>query len=450
MLVPSSSLSGPSATFSDQTHVFDPLRAELGGPLPAEGTDAGTVLDELAVAVEPALMSSAGPRFFGFVVGGSLDAAVGADILTTGWDQLAFNGASSPAAALVEEIVGAWLKESLGLPDDASFGIVTGTQAGNTVGLSAARHRVLERAGWDVERDGLHGAPRVRVIAGEERHATIDRSLRLLGLGVGSMEAVRSDANGAVDADALVASIEAGSGEPTIVIVQAGNVNTGAFDDLVLACEAARRQGAWVHVDGAFGLWAAVSPAFEHLVAGREAADSWVLDGHKWLNLPYDSGFVFCADPDAHAASMSYSAAYLVGQGEGLVRAPADYVPESSRRARGFVTWAALRELGRDGLADLVERCCALARRFAEKLGAIDGVTIANDVVLNQVLVGFGDDERTDDVIEGIQREGTCWMGGTTWHGRRLMRISVSNWTTTEADVDRSVEAIRRVLASQS
>ena len=426
------------------------LRAELGGPLPAEGADAAAVLDELAAAVEPALMSSAGPRFFGFVVGGSLDAAVGADILTTGWDQLAFNGASSPAAALVEEIVGAWLKESLGLPDDASFGIVTGTQAGNTVGLSAARHRVLERAGWDVERDGLHGAPRVRVIAGEERHATIDRSLRLLGLGVGSMEAVRSDANGAVDADALVASIEAGSGEPTIVIVQAGNVNTGAFDDLVVACEAARRQGAWVHVDGAFGLWAAASPAFEHLVAGREAADSWVVDGHKWLNLPYDSGFVFCADPDAHAASMSYTAAYLVGQGEGLVRAPADYVPESSRRARGFVTWAALRELGRDGLADLVERCCALARRFAEKLGAIDGVTIANDVVLNQVLVRFGDDERTDDVIEGIQREGTCWMGGTTWHGRRLMRISVSNWTTTEADVDRSVEAIRRVLASQS
>jgi glutamate/tyrosine decarboxylase-like PLP-dependent enzyme len=426
------------------------LRAELGGPLPAEGADAAAVLDELAAAVEPALMSSAGPRFFGFVVGGSLDAAVGADILTTGWDQLAFNGASSPAAALVEEIVGAWLKESLGLPDDASVGIVTGTQAGNTVGLSAARHRVLERAGWDVERDGLHGAPRVRVIAGEERHATIDRSLRLLGLGVGSMEAVRSDANGAVDADALVASIEAGSGEPTIVIVQAGNVNTGAFDDLVLACEAARRQGAWVHVDGAFGLWAAASPAFEHLVAGREAADSWVVDGHKWLNLPYDSGFVFCADPDAHAASMSYTAAYLVGQGEGLIRAPADYVPESSRRARGFVTWAALRELGRDGLTDLVERCCALARRFAEELGAIDGVTIANDVVLNQVLVGFGDDDRTDDVIEGIQREGTCWMGGTTWHGRRLMRISVSNWTTTEADVDRSVEAIRRVLASQS
>ncbi len=425
------------------------LRAELAGPLPAGGADAATVLEELADAVEPALMSSAGPRFFGFVVGGSLDAAVGADILTTGWDQLAFNGASSPAAALVEEIAGSWLKESLGLPPDASFGIVTGTQAGNTVGLAAARHRVLERAGWDVERRGLHGAPTIRVIAGEERHATIDRSLRLLGIGSDAVQSVPTGPNGAVDPDALVRTLEADPDEPTIVCAQAGNVNTGAFDDLLVACEAARRRGAWVHVDGAFGLWAAASPAFEHLVAGRESADSWVVDGHKWLNLPYDSGFVFCADPDAHAASMSYTAAYLV-QGEGLVRAPADYVPESSRRARGFVTWAALRELGRDGLAHLVERCCALARRFAEELGAIDGVTIANDVVLNQVLVGFGEDERTDRVIEGIQREGTCWMGGTTWHRSRLMRISVSNWTTTEADVDSSVEAIRRVLASQS
>jgi len=204
-----------------------------------------------------------------------------------------------------------------------------------------------------------------------------------------------------------------------------------------------------VHVDGAFGLWAAASRSLAHLVAGLDAADSWVVDGHKWLNLPYDTGFAFCADPQAHAASMSYTAAYLVGQGEGLVRAPSDFVPESSRRARGFVTWAALRELGRDGLAELVERCCALARRFAEQLDAIDGVSIANDVVLNQVLAGFGGDERTDQVIEGVQRDGTCWMGGTTWRGRRLMRISVSNWTTTEADVDRSVEAIRRVLASE-
>ena len=328
---------------------LDRLRAELGGPLPAEGADAGAVLDELAGAIEPALMSSAGPRFFGFVVGGSLDAAVGADILTTGWDQLAFNGASSPAAALVEEIAGAWLKESLGLPADASFGIVTGTQAGNTVGLAAARHRVLERTGWDVERRGLHGAPRIRVVAGEERHATIDRSLRLLGIGVDAVQSVPTGPNGAVDPDALVRALEADPDEPTIVCAQAGNVNTGAFDDLLVACEAARRRGAWVHVDGAFGLWAAASRAFEHLVAGREAADSWVVDGHKWLNLPYDAGFVFCADPDAHAASMSYTAAYLVagggaGPGAGGLRArvlpPRAGVRDVGRAARARPRWA--------------------------------------------------------------------------------------------------------------
>jgi glutamate/tyrosine decarboxylase-like PLP-dependent enzyme len=425
------------------------FRATFGGPYPSEGADATTVIEQLVAAVEPALMASAGPRFFGFVVGGSLDAATCADVLTTGWDQLAFNGVSSPAAALVEEVAGAWLKEALGLPPQASFGIATGTQAGNTVGLAAARHRVLERAGWDVERDGLQGAPRIRVVAGQERHATIDRSLRLIGLGAGAVEAVPSGPNGAVDPDALVRALDAGGGEPTIVCVQAGNVNTGAFDDLTVVCEAAHRHGAWVHVDGAFGMWAAASPSFGHLVAGLDAADSWVVDGHKWLNLPYDTGFVFCADPAAHAASMSYTAAYLVGQDEGVVRGPSDFVLESSRRARGFVTWAALRELGRDGLADLVERCCALARRFAEQLEAVEGVSIANDVVLNQVLVGFGDDGRAHRVIEGIQRDGTCWMGGTTWRGRRLMRISVSNWTTTEVDVDRSVDAIVRVLESE-
>jgi glutamate/tyrosine decarboxylase-like PLP-dependent enzyme len=425
------------------------LRATFGSSFPSEGADAETVIDELVTAVEPALMASAGPRYFGFVIGGSLDAATCADVLTTGWDQNAFNGVTSPAAALVEDVAGAWLKEALGLPPEASFGITTGAQGANTVGLAAARHHVLERAGWDVERDGLHGAPKIRVVAGEERHATIDRALRLLGIGAGAVEPVAAGPNGAVDPDALVRALDAGSGEPTIVCVQAGNVNTGAFDDLSIACDAAHRHGAWVHVDGAFGLWAAASPSLAHLVDGLDAADSWVVDGHKWLNLPYDTGFAFCADPKAHAASMSYTAAYLVGQGDGLVRAPSDFVPESSRRARGFVTWAALRELGRDGLADLVERCCALARRFAEQLEAIDGVSVANDVVLNQVLVGFGSDERTDRVIEGVQRDGICWMGGTTWQGLRLMRISVSNWTTTKADVDRSVDAIRCVLASE-
>ncbi|HKE54492.1 MAG TPA: pyridoxal-dependent decarboxylase [Actinomycetota bacterium] len=422
------------------------FRESFGGPLPDKGIDAQSVIDELVEMVEPALVASAGPRFFGFVMGGALDSATAADMLTTGWEQVGFNGVTSPASALVEEIVGTWLKDALGLPVGASFGIVTGAQGANTAALAAARHRVLERAGWDVERDGLQGAPKIRIIAGEERHGTIDRSLRLLGFGTGSLQTVPAGRNGAVDAEALVRALESGPGEPTIVCVQAGNVNTGAFDDLAAANEAAHRHGAWVHVDGAFGLWAAASPQFEHLVAGREGADSWAVDGHKWLQVPYDTGFVLCADPEAHSLSMSYTAAYL--QDDRALRAPSDFVPESSRRSRGFASWAALRELGRAGLADLVERCCALAGRFAEQLGTVEGARVANEVVLNQVLVGFGDDERTDRVIANVQRDGTCWMGGTTWGGDRLMRISVSNWTTTEDDVDRSVEAIRRALAA--
>lgn len=422
------------------------FRESFGGPLPDKGTDAQSVIDELVEMVEPALVASAGPRYFGFVMGGALDSATAADMLTTGWEQVGFNGVTSPASALVEEVVGTWLKDALGLPVGASFGIVTGAQGANTAALAAARHRVLERAGWDVERDGLQGAPKIRIIAGEERHGTIDRSLRLLGFGTGSLQAVPAGGNGAVDAEALVRALESGPGEPTIVCVQAGNVNTGAFDDLAAANEAAHRHGAWVHVDGAFGLWAAASPQFEHLVAGCEGADSWAVDGHKWLQVPYDTGFVLCADPEAHSLSMSYTAAYL--QDDRALRAPSDFVPESSRRSRGFASWAALRELGRAGLADLIERCCALAGRFAEQLGAVEGARVANEVVLNQVLVGFGDDERTDGVIANVQRDGTCWMGGTTWRGDRLMRISVSNWTTTEDDVDRSVEAIRRAMAA--
>ena len=424
------------------------LTVALGGPLPPTGVDPATVIDELVAITTPALVASAGPRYFGFVVGGAIDSATCADLLATGWDQPAFNAVTAPAAAIVEEVAGGWLKEILGLPASASFGFVTGGQGANTVGLAAARHHVLAKVGWNVEEQGLAGAPIVRVVASEERHATIDRSLRLLGLGTRAVHAVAADANGATDVDALTRALDDGGDGPTIVCLQAGNVNTGACDDLGAACEVARRHGAWVHVDGAFGLWAAASPSTRHLVAGIEQADSWATDGHKWLNVPYDSGYVFCAHPDAHVASMSFIAAYLVGHGAGPIRAPSDYVPESSRRARGFATWAALRELGRDGVADLVARCCALARRFADGLGALDGVTIANDVVLNQVLVGFGADDRTDQVIAAVQHDGTCWMGGTTWHGRRLMRISVSNWTTTEADVDRSVDAITRSLAS--
>jgi len=423
------------------------LREALGGPLPAEGADAGAVIEQLAGAVEPALTGSVGPRYFGFVVGGALDAATCADILTTGWDQLAFNAASSPAAAIVEEVVGGWLKEAFGLPADASFGLVTGAQGANTVALAAARHRVLARAGWDVEARGLMGAPPIRVLANEERHATIDRALRLLGIGADAVRPVPADGSGALDPEALEQALGDGdTSSPAIVCVQAGNVNTGACDDLGAAAEGAHRHGAWLHVDGAFGIWAAVSSSKRALVTGIERADSWAADGHKWLNVPYDTGFVFCADREAHAASMSYTASYLEGQGADGPRAPSDFVPESSRRARGFASWAALRELGQDGLAELVDGCCALARRFGEQLAAI-GVEIGNEIVLNQVLVSFGSDERTDAVIAAVQRDGTCWMGGTTWRGRRYMRISVSNWSTTEEDVDRSVAALRRLLA---
>jgi glutamate/tyrosine decarboxylase-like PLP-dependent enzyme len=422
------------------------VRAALG-KLQDDPMDAAAVIDELAAAVEPALVATTGPRYFGFVVGGVLDAATAADVLTTGWDQPSFNAVTSPAGALVEEVAGDWLKELLGLPVSASFGFTTGAQGANTISLAAARHHVLAEAGWDVEQNGLLGGPPVRVVATAERHATIDRSLRLLGLGAGALEPVTTDEQGAIDVDDLERVLAAKPQGPTIVCLQAGNVNTGAFDDLRSATVASREHGAWVHVDGAFGLWAAASPTLRHHVDGIETADSWGVDGHKWLNVPYDSGYAFCAHPDAHAAAMSYTAAYLTGPtpaaGQAGLRAPGDYVLESSRRSRGFATWAALRQLGRTGVADLVDRCCALARRFADQLSTIDGATVLNDVVLNQVVVGFGDDATTERVIAAVQGSGECWMGGTTWHGRRLMRISVSNWRTTEADVDRSVAAIR-------
>jgi glutamate/tyrosine decarboxylase-like PLP-dependent enzyme len=426
---------------------LDAVRKALGS-LPGGPTPPSVVIEELVGAVEPALVATTGPRYFGFVVGGALDAATAADILTIGWDQPAFNRFTSPAAAVVEEVAGAWLKELLGLPAGASFGFVTGGQGANTVSLAAARNQVLSEIGWDVEQRGLLGAPPVRVVANAERHATIDRSLRLLGFGAGVIEPVDTDAQGAIDVLELARVLERAPKGPTIVCLQAGNVNSGAFDDFAAASARAHDRGAWVHVDGAFGLWAAANPATRHLTAGLATADSWATDGHKWLNVPYDVGYVFCAHPHAHAAAMSLTASYLTGQGEAGLRSPGDYVPESSRRARGFATWAALRQLGRGGVADLVERCCALARRFALQLGAIDGVTILNEVVLNQVLVGFGDDERTDRVVGAVQRSGECWVGATTWHGQRLMRISVSSWRTTEADVDRSVAAISAAVAS--
>jgi glutamate/tyrosine decarboxylase-like PLP-dependent enzyme len=429
---------------------FDDLRAALGaGQLPAAGASPADTIAQLADVADPGIVATTGPRYFGFVIGGALDAATCADMLTVGWDQPAFNAVTSPAAAAAEDVAGGWLRQLLRIPATASFGLVTGGQGANNVALAAARHHVFRAAGWDVEANGLHGAPLVRVVASEERHATIDRALRLLGLGAANVEVVRADGNGAIDVADLGRVLRDGDkAAPTIVCLQAGNVNTGACDDIAASCATARAasSNAWVHVDGAFGLWAAAAPSRRDLVTGIEQADSWGTDGHKWLNVPYDSGYVFCAHPDAHRASMAFTAAYLTGHGGAAERAPSDYVPESSRRARGFATWAALRELGTDGVAAIVERCCVLARRFADQLDALDGVTIGNDVVLNQVLVNFGDDARTDALVDAVQREGTCWMGATTWHGRRYMRISVSNWRTTEADVDRSVDAIAKLM----
>jgi glutamate/tyrosine decarboxylase-like PLP-dependent enzyme len=421
------------------------LAARLGGPLPDGPSDPAEVVAQLAKLADDGLVASAGPRYFGFVVGGSLPAALAADWLTSAWDQNAGLFVLGPAAATVEDVAAGWLLELLGLPPTATTGFVTGGLGANFSGLAAARNAVLAGAGWDVERDGLIGAPPVEVVVGAERHVTIDIALRYLGLGSGRLRIVPADGQGRMDPAALP-GVLAGCEGPTIVCAQAGNVNTGAFDPLAEIIPAAHAHGAWVHVDGAFGLWAAASPARRHLVAGVSEADSVATDAHKWLNVPYDSGLVFVARPETHRAAFAKSAAYFVPGREGERDADA-YTPEASRRARGFPVWAALRSLGRSGVAELVERCCGHARRFAELLGAADGVEILNEVVLNQVLVRFPDpggdsDGRTREVIRRVQEDGTLWLGGTTWHDMAAMRISVSNWSTTDDDVDRSAAAI--------
>jgi glutamate/tyrosine decarboxylase-like PLP-dependent enzyme len=347
----------------------------------------------------------------------------------------------------MEEIAGRWCVELLGLRAGTSFGFVTGGMMANFSGLAAARHRVLADAGWDVEERGLQGAPRVRVVVGAQRHATIDMALRYLGLGSGTVEVVPADEQGRIDAAHLRTVLARGQAGPTIVCAQAGNVNTGAFDPFHAVCDAAEAHGAWVHVDGAFGLWAAATDDLHSLVDGVDRADSWAVDAHKWLNVPYDCGLVLCRHPDAHHGAFAAEAAYLVQGGAGGPRDGFEWVPEFSRRARGVPVYAVIRALGREGIASLVSHCCALARRFAERLAAEPRVAVLNDVVLNQVLVRFDDsDDVTRAVVERVQDDGTCWMSGTVWHDRAAMRISVSNWTTTERDVDRSVAAILACL----
>jgi glutamate/tyrosine decarboxylase-like PLP-dependent enzyme len=428
----------------------DELRARLGGPLPDGPTDPAEVVAQLAKLADDGLVASAGPRYFGFVVGGGLPAALAADWLAATWDQNAGLFVLSPAAATVEDVAADWLVDLFGLPATTSTGFVTGGTMANFTGLAAARHHVLAAAGWDVERDGLVGAPPVEVVVGAERHITLDMALRYLGFGSGRLRVVPADEQGRMRADLLAEALAACQG-PTIVCAQAGNVNSGAVDPLAPICEAADRD-AWVHVDGAFGLWAAASPALRHLVAGLERADSLAADAHKWLNVPYDSGLAFVTRPDAHQAAFTKVAAYMLAGQTGERDADA-FTPEASRRARGVPVWAALRSLGRAGVAELVERCCGHARRFAAAFDQADGVEVLNEVVLNQVLVRFPDPGgdhagRTREVVRRVQDDGTLWLGGTAWHGMAAMRLSVSNWRTTDEDVDRSVEVILRAARS--
>jgi glutamate/tyrosine decarboxylase-like PLP-dependent enzyme len=420
----------------------DALLGALGGPLPEQGTDPRAVLSSLVEQAEPGVVAIPSGRYFGFVIGGAVPAAVAADWLTSVWDQNAGLYAGGPSAAVVEEVCRVWLAELLGLPSGVSVAYVTGCQMAHVTALAAARHHVLEQAGWDVAQDGLAGAPPIRVVVGAKRHVTIDRALRLLGIGRSSLEVVPVDEEGRMRVDEL----RLGEG-PTIVCGQAGEVNTGAFDDLDAIADTAAAAGAWFHVDGAFGLWAATSPELRHLLKGSERADSWATDGHKWLNVPYDSGLAFCAHPDAHRAAMSVTASYLVHAGDKRERDEVDWTPEFSRRARGFPVYAAIRSLGRAGIAELVERCCANARRFAAALEE-GGATVLNEVVLNQVLVRLGDGEQTREAIKRVQEDGTCWLSGTDWNGEHAMRISVSNWRTTAEDVDRSAAAVLAAAAA--
>jgi glutamate/tyrosine decarboxylase-like PLP-dependent enzyme len=409
--------------------------SQIEEPLPEGPTDPAAVLARLDELGSPATAAMAGRRFFGWVIGGSLPAALAANWLATAWDQNAAGVQASPGAAAFEKLALRWILEAVNLPSDCAAGFVTGATMANFTCLAAARQVVLKKAGWDVEADGLIGAPPITVIAGEEVHVSVLKALGLLGLGRNRVVRVPADNQGRMRADRFP-----GIDGPTIVCLQAGNVNSGAFDPLAELVPMARKGGAWVHVDGAFGLWAAAAPARRHLVAGIENADSWATDLHKWLNVPYDSGLAIVRDGAALKRSMAVTAAYLSETDD---RKPSDYTPELSRRARGVDAWAALKSLGRSGLAEMVERCCRHAERFAAGLRKA-GFEVLNDVVLNQVLVAFGHPESTNRAIAALQADGTCFCGGTEWQGRTAMRISVSSWATTEADVDRCIAAMVR------
>jgi glutamate/tyrosine decarboxylase-like PLP-dependent enzyme len=424
----------------------DELRAALGGPLPEAPSDPLDVIEALAAAAEPGVVGIPSGRYFGFVIGGALPAALAADWLTSVWDQNAGLVICGPSAAVSEQVAGEWLKDLLGLPETASFAFVTGCQMAHVTCLAAARHQVLRQVGWDVEANGLAGSPPITLVTGGRKHVTVDRALRLLGLGSEGTRRVDVDAQGRMRAGALEAALRDITG-PTVVCAQAGEVNTGAFDPIGEIADLCADAGAWLHVDGAFGLWAAASPELRHLTRGVERADSWATDAHKWLNVPYDSGLAFVAHPDAHRAAMRLTAEYLAAS-EGSARDQMDWTPEFSRRARGFAVYAALRSLGRSGVAELVEGSCARARQFAAAVTDLPGCEVLNDVVLNQVLFRFEDDATTNVLLASVQESGEAWMSGTIWDRRAAIRLSVSNWRTSETDIGRTIAAFEAALVA--
>lgn len=430
------------------------LRARFARTLDDAGTDPRTILEELVHAAEGGILGSPGGRFFGWVIGGTLPASLAADWLTSTWDQNAGIHACSPAAAVAEEACGTWLKELLGIPSHASFALVTGCQMAHVTALAAARHAMLARRGYDVNRNGLAGAPAIQVLTSDAAHGTSIRALKLLGIGTAHVSVLPTDEASRLEPKTLQAALDARGDSPTIVILQAGDVNCGAFDDFAALIPIARAAGAWTHVDGAMGLWCNATPALRHLLNGVEHADSWATDGHKWLNVPYDCGYAFVAHPEHHRAGMEHRASYLTHATD--VRDALDWTPDHSRRGRGFATWAALRELGRDGVRDLVERCCRYAAAIVTRIGALPNARIMAQPIINQGLLRFVDptpgasdadhDRRTDDVMAAINASGEAFFSGTTWRGMRCMRVSVSSWRTRERDVDRTIAAAARVL----
>jgi glutamate/tyrosine decarboxylase-like PLP-dependent enzyme len=438
-------LEGLDAGSVATTASLEELRGRLARPLTDRGVPATQVIDELVADVDGGILGSQGGRFFSWVIGGGTPAAMAADWLTTVWDQNVGIFACAPAASVVEEVAAGWLVDLFDLPAGTSVGFVTGAQMAHMTCLAAARHAVLRDRGWDVERKGLAGAPPIRVLANADRHGSVDRAVRYVGIGSDAIEALPVDDDGRVQPDVLRAALAA-SPNPAIVVLQAGELNLAAFDPFEDLAPIARAAGAWTHVDGAFGLWAKASPKHRELARGLELCDSWTTDGHKYLNVPYDSGLAFVRDATAHRAAMTLSTSYLPAGGQ--ARDAIDWTPEFSRRARGFAVYAALRELGRDGVADLVERTCRHAHAIAVGIGAMPGCELIAASGLNQGLVRFGDDGRTDAVIAAINATGEAFFGGVTWRGRRAMRISACNWRTTEADVARTLAAVRQIVDS--